>query len=95
MGKIDYEKNLQNAIKDARKQPGVPIARFAALDKVNASTLSWRLAGITRDYATAARDRQLFDIGEEKAIANYIGIMADAGFPLNHQLFKRNSAKYG
>ena len=54
MGKTEYENNLQNALDGS---PGyLPIAGFAALYEVNASTLDRRLAGTTRDYATAARD---------------------------------------
>ena len=39
MGKIDYEKKLQAAMQHARREPGVPTARFAALCGVNVRTL--------------------------------------------------------
>lgn len=93
MGRIDYEKKLQTAIKHARREPDIPTARLAALYEVNVRTLGRQLAGTSTDYATAARDRQLFDVGEEKAIAEHAGVMADAGFPLNHELV-RGIAQY-
>ena len=86
--RTDYENKLQKAIRHARRVPDIPTARIAALYEVNVRTLGRRLAGTTTDYATAARDRQLFDIGEEKAIAQHAGVMADAGFPLNHELLR-------
>ena len=85
MGRTDYENKLQTAIRHARREPDVPTARLAALYEVNVRTLGRRLAGTTTDYATAARDKQLFDVGEEKAIAEHAGVMADAGFPLTHE----------
>ena len=38
------------------------------------------------DYAMAARDRHFFDPRRKKAIADYINIMADPRFQLNHEL---------
>lgn len=63
MGKTEYESNLQKAIRHARREPEVKAARIAALYGVNALTLRRRLAGETQDYATAFKDRQLFNIG--------------------------------
>ena len=88
MAKTDYEKKLQEAIQHARQEPDIPKARIAELYEVNACTLRRRLAGKSTDYASAARDRQLFTTGEEKAIADYAIVMADAGFPLNHTLLR-------
>jgi len=88
MGKTDYENKLQTAIQHARREPGVPVARYAALYGVNATTLRRRLAGTARDHSTAAREQQLFDVGEERAIADHAGIMADLGFPLNLELLR-------
>ena len=88
MGKIDYEKKLQKVIKHARKEPDTPTARITALYEVNVRTLGRQFAGTSRDYATAARDKQLFDVGEERAIAEHAGMMADAGFPLTYELLR-------
>ena len=85
MGKTDYEKKLQRAIRHARREPGLKVARIAALYEVNAKTLRRTIAGKMRDYVMAAREKQLFIVGEEKAIAEYIGSMADCGFPLTHK----------
>ena len=89
MGKTEYESNFQKAIKHARREPDVKVARIAVLYGVIALTLRRRLAGDTQDYATAFKDRQLFTPGEEKAIAEHIGTMADCGFPLNHALLRQ------
>ena len=89
LGKTDYENKLQRAIRHARREPELKVARIAALYEVNATTLRWRIAGKTRDYATAAREKQLFTVGEEKAIAEHIGSMADCGFPLTHKLLRQ------
>ena len=80
------ENKLQKAIRHARRAPDVKVARIAALYEVNATTLRRRLAGKTQNYTTPFRDRQLFTVGEEKAIAVHVGEMADYGFPLNHML---------
>ena len=89
LGKTDYENKLQRAIRHARREPELKVARIAALYEVNATTLRWRIAGKTRDYATAAREKQLFTVWEEKAIAEHIGSMADCGFPLTHKLLRQ------
>ena len=91
MGKTDYEHKLQQAIRHARRDPELKAARIAALYGVNATTLRRRIAGKTRDYATAARGNQLFTVGEEKAIAEHIGTMADCGFPLTHKLLRQTA----
>ena len=89
MGKKDYENKIQRAIRHARREPELKVARIAALYQVNAMTLWRRIAGTTRDYATAAQEKQLFTVGEEKAIAEHIGSMADCGFPLTHKLLRQ------
>lgn len=62
--KIDYKNKLQIAIKHAQRGPERP-ARFSALYEVNAPILG--------RYATATRVKQLFNIGEGRAIAEYSG----------------------
>ena len=64
-------------------------ASIARLYEVNATTLRRRLATKTQDYATAARGKQLFTVGEEQAIAEHVGNMADCGFPLTHKLLRQ------
>ena len=91
MGKTDYENKLQQAIRHARRDPELKAARIAALNGVNATTLRRGIAGKSRDYATAARDKQLFTMGEEKAITEHIGTMADCGFPLTHKLLQQTA----
>lgn len=65
------------------------VARIAVLYAVNALTLGRRFAWDTQHYATVFKDTQLFTPGEEKAIAEHIGTMADCGFPLNHALLSQ------
>ena len=89
MGKSDYENKLQQAIRHARRNPELKAASIARLYEVNATTLRRRLAGKTQDYATAARGKQLFTVGEEQAIAEHVGNMADCGFPLTHKLLRQ------
>ena len=36
----------------------------------------------------ATRDRQFFDIREEKAITDYVSVIADSRFTLNHELLR-------
>ena len=67
----------------------MPVARIAALYGIVATTLCRRLAGKTQNYPTAARDKHRFTVGEEKALAEHIGTMADCGFPLNHMLLQQ------
>jgi len=80
------EKQLQEAIKHARRESDVPTRRIAELYEVPRTTLRQRVLGKNQDRATAHRDEQLFSIGEERAIAEYAGTMADAGFPLPDML---------
>lgn len=63
MGKTDYGNKLQTAIQHARREPGVPTTRFAALYGVNVRTLGRRLAGTTTNHAAPSRNKQLFDVG--------------------------------
>ena len=69
-----------------RSAPEVTNARIASLYGVDATTLRRRVMGTQQDYTIAHRDQQLFNIGDERAIAGYVGIMADSGLPLNHEL---------
>ena len=46
-----------------------------AFYEVNASILGQKPLRIMRYYAMATRDRQFFNIGEEKAITEYVSIM--------------------
>ena len=64
-------------------------ARIGALYEVNATTLSQRLVGKTRDYAMAAREKQLFTVGEGKAIEEYIRTIANCRFALTHKLLRQ------
>lgn len=89
IGKLDYEKKLQQAIRHSRREPELTAAVVARLYEVNATTLRRRLAGKTRHYATAAWKKQLFSVGEEQAIADHVGNMADCGFPLTHALLRQ------
>jgi len=80
------EKQLQEAIRHTQREPDVPNQRIAELYGVPHNTLRQRVLGTRQDRATAHRDEQLFSPGKEKAIAEYAGIMADAGFPLSPDL---------
>lgn len=79
------EKDLQAAIKHALREPDVPTRRIAELYGVERRTLRRRVLGTHQDRSTAHKHEQLFSVGEEKAIADYIGTMADMGFPLNYE----------
>lgn len=83
------EQQMQKAINHARKEPTVPRARIAALYEVNVTTLKRRLAGVQVSSAAAHRHDQLFTPGEERAIAEHCGVMADLGFPISHSLIKQ------
>ena len=83
------EQQLQNAINHARREPTIPRKRIAALYQVNVTTLNRRIAGTQVSRSIAHRDEQLFAPGEEKAIAEHCGTMADLGFPVSHDLLKR------
>ena len=89
MGKTVYKNKLQRAIRHAWREPELKIAKIAALYEVNARTLRRRIAGKMRDYATAARVKQLFTVGEEKDVAEYIGSLADCGFTLTHKFLRQ------
>ena len=83
------EKQLQKAINHARKDPTILRRRIAALYEVNVTTLRRRMAGTQLTYAAAHRDEQLFSPGEERAIAEHCGAMADLGFPISHDLLQK------
>ena len=83
------EQQLQNAMKHARKEPNVPLPRIAALYTVNITTLRRRLAGTQVSNAAAKRQAQLFSPGEERAISDHCGVMADLGFPVTKDLLQR------
>ena len=83
------EQQLQNAMKHARKEPNVPLPRIAALHEVNITTLRRRLAGTQVSNSAAKRDTQLFSPGEERAISEHCGVMADIGFPVTKDLLQR------
>ena len=82
------EQQLQNAINHARREPTVPRKRIAALYGVNITTLNRRIAGTQVSCHIAHRDEQLFAPGEERAIAEHCGTMADLGFPVSHDLLQ-------
>jgi len=52
-------------------------------------TVHQRVLGKHQDSRAAYWDEQLFSTGEENAIAEYAGIMADAGFPLSPDLLRQ------
>jgi len=80
------EKQLQEDIRHARRKPDVPTRRIAELYGVPRTTLHQRVLGKHQDSRAAHRDEQLFSTGDENAIAEYAGIMTDAGFPLSPNL---------
>lgn len=67
----------------------LPTQRLAELYKVGRNTLRQRVLGTHKDRSIAYQNEQLFSPGVEKAIADYAGIMADAGFPLNPDLLRQ------
>jgi len=83
------QKDLQAAIKHARAEPNIPTKRISELYGVDRQTLRRRLVGTHQDRSIAYRDEQLLSPGDEKAIADHVGMMADAGFPLNHTLLRQ------
>jgi len=83
----------RNILKNSsRKQSGMldesqmATRRIAELYGVPRTILHQRVLGKHQDSRAAHRDEQLFSTGEEHAIAEYAGIMADAGFPLSPNL---------
>ena len=82
------EQQLQNAMKDARKEPIIPLPRIAALQEVNITILRRRLAATQVSNCAAKRDTQLFSPGEERAISEHCGVMADLGFPVTKNLLQ-------
>lgn len=83
------EKQLRDAVKYALEAPDVPTLRIAELFGVDRTTLRRRVLGTHQDRASAHRNQQLLTVGEERAIGDYIGMMADVGFPLNHDLLRQ------
>lgn len=59
---------------------------MVVLYKVNISALDRRLAGISTICSTSARRRHVFSPIEEEAIAENVGVMADARFLVYHIL---------
>ena len=83
------EEQLQKAISHVHRDPTVPRARIAALYEVNRTTLNRRIAGTQLTHTAAHRDQQLFTPGEERAIAEHCGTMADLGFPVSHDMLQQ------
>ena len=83
------EKQLREAVKYALESPDIPTIRIAELYGVDRSTLRRRVLGTHQNKSTASRKRQLLSPGEERAIGDYIGMMSDVGFPLNHDLVRQ------
>ena len=63
-----------------------PTRRIAGLYGVPRTILHQRVLGKHQYSRAAHRDEQLFSTGEVNAVAEYAGIMADAGFPLSPNL---------
>ena len=80
---------MQKVVKHARREPNVPTTRIADLYGVNRKTLNRRVLGTHQDRSTAHRGEQLLSPGEERALADYMGTMADVGFPLSHKLLRQ------
>jgi len=85
------EKHLQEAIRHTRRAPDVPTRRIAELYEVRSTShpLRQRVLGKHQDSRAAHRHEHLFSTGEENAIAEYAGIMADAGFLLIPDLLRQ------
>ena len=83
------EQQLQNAVKHARREPDVPIQRMAELHGVERQKLRRSLLGTHQERSKTHRNEQLFSVGDERAIASYAGIMADANFPLSPELLRQ------
>ena len=83
------EDHLQKAIRHVRKDPIIPRRRIASHHGVNVTTLNRRIAGTQLSHSAAHRDEQLFSPGEERAIADHCGVMADLGFPISHDLLRK------
>lgn len=83
------EKQLRDAVKYALNSPDTPRVRIAELFGVDRSTLRRRVLGTHQYRPTAHRNEQLLSPGEEKAMGEYIGMMADVGFPLNHDRLRQ------
>ena len=56
---------------------------------VNITTLRRRLAGTQVSNAAAKRQAQLFSPGEERAISDHCGVMANLGFLVTKDLLQR------
>ena len=76
------EKQLCRAMDYARKHPSESKAKIADMYGVNAVTLRRRCKGVNVARHKAHREQQLLTSGEEDAIADWCGRMADMGFPV-------------
>ena len=76
------EKQLCRAIDYARKHPSESKAKIADIYGVNAVTLRRRCKDVVVARPKAHREQQLLISGEEDAIADWCGRMADMGFPV-------------
>lgn len=83
------EKQLRDAVNYALNAPDVPTKRIAEMFGVDRSTLRCRVLGTHQDRSPAHQKDQLLSPGEEKAIGEYIGMMADVGFPVNHDRLRQ------
>lgn len=94
------KKKLQKGIGHAHKAPTIPHYRITALYKVNVISFRQIITGTQVTYAAAHRDKQLFSLGEERAIADHWDIMSCLKFPISHDLLQKlqqdilNSCKY-
>ena len=83
------KQQLPKVISYARKNSRVPRRQSAALYEVNIMTLNWRLAETQLSHSAVRQNDQLFFSGEERAIVDHCGVMADLGFPLSYELLKK------
>ena len=80
------KKDLQASVQHVLREPDTHTIRIVELYKVDRKTLRRRALGTHQDRSTANRNEQLFSSREEQSISDYIGKMADLGFPLNYEL---------
>ena len=77
-----HEKQLARAVDYAHKHPKESKAKVAKAYGVNATTLRRRCKGSQVPRSKARRKQQLLTGGEEDAVVDWCGRMADMGFPV-------------
>ena len=77
-----HEKQLARAIDYAHKHPKESKAKIAKAYGVNPTTLRRRCKCLQVSRSKARREQQLLTSGEEDAVVDWCGRMADMGFPV-------------